>query len=137
VAAKKPSKSPSTPFHVAAQQARSRAYVLESTIAGIAGITTALYRAMEQGAVPLTRPVYDALVAKFPSLSSYPAPGASPLLMTYGHHPAVMAEYERTKALRSLSKKLNIGTTNRQIVLDLLRMVARGDVTAEDCEEHI
>ena len=135
---KKPS-APAVPFNIAVQKVRSQAYVLESTIASAAGVTTAVYRSMEQGLVHFTRPVYDALVAKFPQLgAAYSAPCVPcPVPVTFGQHPAVQAEYQRTQSLRNLAKRLNIGATNRQIVLDLIRMVDQGHITFADCEEHI
>jgi hypothetical protein len=111
-----------------------RDVAFESDLAEQAGVTTALYRAIELGHVPCTRAVYDVVSLRFPQLKVFPRPGPDPGVLVATRHSAVTHEYARLQPLMDQCRRLNIGTTNRNIIREMMLRALAGDYTPEDIQ---
>lgn len=125
---------PQEPFHIAERRLRETGYILPGALAGAAGVTVGLWTAMEAGHVSHTRAMYDAAVARFPQLSSYPRPGLDPRVVVPTLHPAVEMEYRRTQEFHSLAKRCNFGGTHKSVVREMLIMALQGVITLKDVD---
>ena len=128
---------PALAFHADLVRLRESGYIDPSVVAGTAGVTLRVYRAMELGEIPISAAVYDAAVQRFPQLRAHPRPSASSSPISRVVHPAVALEYARVEPFVERAKRLNIGTTNRGLVKELLRVFVEHDLTLTDVERYL
>lgn len=125
------------PFHRELLRLRETGFIDPATIAGDAGVTIRVYRAMELGEIPVTGSVYDAALRRFPQLKAHPRPSVNPTPTARVQHPAVVLDNARVDPLVQRVKRLNVGSTNRGIVRELLRIILENDLTLEDVERYL
>ena len=123
---------PAEPFHAAMRRLRLAAFHQQALIAGAAGVTVAVYDAMEHGHAPVSLAVYTAACARYSALSAYPPPPPDPTVLPRRVHPAVQFERDRTEHMKEMFKKLNPNLHNRKAAKELMDMVRAGLITQED-----
>ena len=116
------------PFHVHLRRLRTQAFVSRASIANAAGITARQLADVESGIVAATGALYDAAVARWPTLGSHDRPD-DPAPAALAVSPAVTHYFDNIEPILAIRRRLNLGPTNMSLIKLLIQLWVAGDYT--------
>jgi len=117
---------------------RKAAYRNCADIAALCGCDARTIVDIEDGKIVATRAIYEKLVEQFSALSSNP-PAACPAVVptSPSSNPHVEAYKRRMRPFWDLLRRINVGMTNKKLILDLVLMARHSDLTDQEITDLI